>query len=127
MSDARVEAFLPLRYHVATASDPLPTAGNEADTTCVIVLSALICALVMFVLVTRRLKPGLKGLSCFHVSQLLSDAKGSRARRRMYVRWCIPRGLFGKGCSRSGLPPSRILMFRERLMNRLCGLSCWLA
>ena len=24
----------------------------------------------------------------------------------MYVRWCIPRGLFGKGCSRSGLPPS---------------------
>ena len=53
--------------------------------------------------------------------------KGSRARRRMYVRWCIPRGLFGKGCSRSGLPPSRILIFRERLMNRLCGLSCWLA
>ncbi len=33
----------------------------------------------------------------------------------------------GKGCSRSGLPPSRILTFRERLMNRLCGLSCWLA
>ena len=26
----------------------------------------------------------------------------------------------------SGLPPSRILMFRERLMNRLCRLSCWL-
>jgi hypothetical protein len=53
--------------------------------------------------------------------------KGSRARRRMYVRWCIPRGLLGKGCSRSGPPPSRILIFRERLMARLRGLSCWLA
>jgi hypothetical protein len=53
--------------------------------------------------------------------------KGSRALRRMYVRWCIPRGLFGNGCSTSGLPPSRILIFRERLMTRLRGLSCWLA
>jgi hypothetical protein len=33
------------------------------------------------------------------------------------VRWCIPRGLFGKGCSSSGLPPSRILIFRDPVCN----------
>ena len=67
----------------------------------------------------------LESLLCNAPTEAFSN-KRSRARRRMYVRWCIPRGLFGKGCSRSGLPPSRILMFRERLINRLCGLSCWL-
>ena len=67
----------------------------------------------------------LESLLCNAPTEAFSN-KRSRACRRMYVRWCIPRGLFGKGCSRSGLPPSRILMFRERLMNRLCGLS-WLA
>ena len=70
---------------------------------------------------------GKRGLGDGGRAAMSSATKGSRARRRMYVRWCIPRGLFGKGCSRSGLPPSRILIFRERLMNRLCGLSCWLA
>jgi hypothetical protein len=64
----------------------------------------------------------LESLLCNAPTEAFSN-KRSRARRRMYVRWCIPRGLFGKGCSRSGLPPSRVLIFREHLMNRLCGLS----
>ena len=64
----------------------------------------------------RRAVVYLESLLCNAPTEAFSN-KRSRARRRMYVRWCIPRGLFGKGCSRSGLPPSRILMFRERLMN----------
>jgi hypothetical protein len=68
----------------------------------------------------------LESLLCNAPTEAFSN-ETSRARRRMYVRWCIPCGFFGKGCSGSGLPPSRILMFREHLMNRLCGLSCWLA
>ena len=47
----------------------------------------------------------LESLLCNAPTEAFSN-KRSRARRRMYVRWCIPRGLFGKGCSRSGLPPA---------------------
>ena len=53
--------------------------------------------------------------------QLQQRVTRSKAHVRALVHF------FGKGCSTSGLPPSRILIFRERLMNRLCGLSCWLA
>jgi hypothetical protein len=74
----------------------------------------------------RTVAEHLKGLSSFDVAQLLRVQKGSRARSRMYVRRCIPRGLFGNSCSRSGLPPSRILVFCARLTPRYMGVSCWL-
>jgi hypothetical protein len=48
----------------------------------------------------------------------------SKAHVRALVHSTRP---FRKGLCRSGLPPSRIPIFRERLINRLRGLSCWLA
>jgi hypothetical protein len=52
----------------------------------------------------RRVVVYLESLLCNAPTEAFSN-KRSRARRRMYVRWCIPRGLFGKGwCPQTNTP-----------------------
>jgi hypothetical protein len=64
---------------------------------------------------------------CDANSSQSASAAWPRARRRKYVRRCIWRGFWGNGSNRFGLPPSSILIFRDRLMLRSLGPSCWLA